>query len=160
MVNNFAKTRERDLNGKFIKPTLPSIFNKKEYRKQYFDLHKKEELKRIIEWGRNNKDKRKVAKDKWRAKNKPLTNFLTRMYNYRRKGAKGYATPKQVKELYDKYLGLCAYCNLNVANSLDHIVPLVRGGSNDIENLAPACISCNSSKGDKLLEEWEPNARS
>ena len=40
--------------------------------------------------------------------------------------------------------------------SIDHVVPLSRGGKHEIENLLPACRSCNSSKGAKLLEEWLP----
>lgn len=155
MVNSFAKTRARDRNGKFVKPTEPSKFNRNEYRKLYHALHREHNIKKATEWNRSHKERRKITKNKWRANNKELTNFLCRMYQYRRKGASGYATPKQVKELYDKYLGLCVYCNFNKASSLDHIIPLKKGGINNIENLAPACISCNSSKRDKLLSEWK-----
>lgn len=41
----------------------------------------------------------------------------------------------------------CAYCG-DVANEVDHIIPLVRGGSDDMENLVACCRSCNSSKKD------------
>ncbi len=49
--------------------------------------------------------------------------------------------------------GLCAYCE-KTGTTWDHIVPLTKGGSNLPENLAPACKSCNSSKGAKLLADW------
>lgn len=47
----------------------------------------------------------------------------------------------------------CSYCPAP-ATTVDHVVPLNRGGSHAEGNLAPACRSCNSSKGDKLLIEW------
>ncbi|WP_157839971.1 HNH endonuclease [Streptomyces megasporus] len=39
----------------------------------------------------------------------------------------------------------------------DHIVPLSRGGSNRLENIAISCQPCNSSKWAKIpYEEWTP----
>lgn len=32
----------------------------------------------------------------------------------------------------------------------DHIIPSSRGGSNDIENLQPMCITCNREKGNNI----------
>lgn len=50
----------------------------------------------------------------------------------------------------------CRYCGGEAdPPHIDHIVPLARGGSSDIENLTVACQRCNSSKKDKLLDEWE-----
>lgn len=48
----------------------------------------------------------------------------------------------------------CQYCGDVNDLTCDHITPLVRGGSNDLDNLTTACRSCNSSKGDKSLSEW------
>lgn len=39
----------------------------------------------------------------------------------------------------------CVYCG-NQADTIDHIVPFARGGSNHWTNLAPACRSCNCKK--------------
>lgn len=47
----------------------------------------------------------------------------------------------------------CAYCD-GPCESVDHVVPLSRGGTNHEGNLAPCCLHCNSSKCDLLLVEW------
>lgn len=59
----------------------------------------------------------------------------------------------QRAEVYYQYGPLCFYC-LEVSDQIDHIVPLAAGGTNDLENLVPACKSCNSSKQDKPLLVW------
>lgn len=48
----------------------------------------------------------------------------------------------------------CTYC-FNKADTIDHIIPLARGGSNNEGNLAPACRQCNSSKNLYLISEWK-----
>jgi hypothetical protein len=50
----------------------------------------------------------------------------------------------------------CRYCGQRGGRlECDHVVPLARGGSNDLDNLTTACMPCNRSKRDKLLSEWE-----
>jgi 5-methylcytosine-specific restriction enzyme A len=54
--------------------------------------------------------------------------------------------------------GRCYYCgSLTPATALtmDHIVPLSRGGKTTKGNVVPACKSCNSKKKNQLLMEWE-----
>lgn len=41
----------------------------------------------------------------------------------------------------------CAYCRGTGALSLDHVVPLSRGGATTLRNVVPACRTCNSRKG-------------
>lgn len=52
----------------------------------------------------------------------------------------------------------CAYCP-SPASTVDHVVPLLRGGTNHEGNLAPACRPCNSGKGALLLVEWRSGLR-
>ena len=48
---------------------------------------------------------------------------------------------------------VCAFCS-GLATTVDHVIPLFRGGSNFEGNLVPACRPCNISKGRWLLVEW------
>jgi 5-methylcytosine-specific restriction endonuclease McrA len=49
----------------------------------------------------------------------------------------------------------CEYCGSRDNLTMDHVIPLCRGGAHDILNIVPACHSCNSKKGSKLLSEWK-----
>lgn len=51
--------------------------------------------------------------------------------------------------------GLCAYCKSAKADTMDHVMPLSRGGQHDIGNILPACKACNFEKHTMTLEEWQ-----
>ncbi len=44
----------------------------------------------------------------------------------------------------------CAICGLPGTDSADHIVPVALGGDHSLDNLRPAHLSCNASRGGKL----------
>lgn len=45
----------------------------------------------------------------------------------------------------------------DVSLTMDHVIPLSRGGDHSIDNIVPSCFSCNASKGNKLLSEISNN---
>jgi 5-methylcytosine-specific restriction protein A len=58
--------------------------------------------------------------------------------------------------------GVCHYCGRRVgarALTLDHIVPLIRGGRSVRGNMVPACKDCNTKKQSLLAWEWEEYVR-
>lgn len=51
----------------------------------------------------------------------------------------------------------CVYCGDSgdsVVLECDHVIPVSKGVSHDLSNLATACFSCNKSKYAKTVEEW------
>ncbi|MCC7423608.1 MAG: HNH endonuclease, partial [Planctomycetaceae bacterium] len=52
----------------------------------------------------------------------------------------------------------CRYCGRRIvafgASTLDHIVPVSRGGDDIPSNLALCCSHCNFAKASRTLEEW------
>lgn len=60
--------------------------------------------------------------------------------------------------VYDKMHGHCAYCGIELQikdMQVDHIVPLYwYGGADEIENMYPACRSCNHYKSAYTLENF------
>jgi 5-methylcytosine-specific restriction enzyme A len=54
--------------------------------------------------------------------------------------------------------GECHYCSRKVAAAdltMDHLVPVVRGGRSNRGNVVPACKACNNRKKYLLPMEWE-----
>lgn len=51
--------------------------------------------------------------------------------------------------------GVCIYCGEHGRKlTMDHWVPVSRGGRTEVGNLIPCCKPCNSRKGNKSPEEW------
>jgi len=54
--------------------------------------------------------------------------------------------------------GRCHYCGRRVgqaALTMDHLVPLSRGGRSTKDNLVPCCKRCNTEKRARLSVEWQ-----
>lgn len=45
------------------------------------------------------------------------------------------------------YKNRCAYCGRKAKLTMDHVLPLSKGGGTIAHNIVPACLSCNSAKG-------------
>ncbi len=59
--------------------------------------------------------------------------------------------------------GRCHYCGCTFKPAeltMDHLVPIVRGGRSTQGNVVPACKDCNSKKKYLLPMEWEEYLRS
>jgi 5-methylcytosine-specific restriction endonuclease McrA len=66
----------------------------------------------------------------------------------RKRAAEGSHTVDELKALFQRQRGKCAYCGVSIRNGyhIDHVIPLARGGSNWIANIALACAKCNLTK--------------
>lgn len=51
------------------------------------------------------------------------------------------------RALCARYNHKCLACGLEKPLTIDHVIPLSKGGSNTIDNVQPLCASCNSIKG-------------
>lgn len=57
------------------------------------------------------------------------------------------------QSIFDAWAHRCAYCNAP-AESLDHVMPKARGGLTVRQNLVPACLHCNRTKGHREVFSW------
>lgn len=118
----------------------------------------KEYRKKQREWGRAwylaNKERQLAKSRAWRIAHKDQFHVYRNRNRAKRREAKGQATPEQIAARVAFYGSRCAYCN-GPYESIDHVVPLSRGGSNWPANLRPACKKCNFTKGTKRLLKWK-----
>ena len=55
--------------------------------------------------------------------------------------------------------GICHYCGARVGArelTMDHLVPIIRGGRSTRGNVVPACKVSNDAKKHQLVHEWRP----
>lgn len=90
---------------------------------------------------------RKINREKWLPK--------ARIWEHNRRArianATGTFTETEWLVVCDRFDFRCPACGLAVKLTQDHIIPLTKGGSNDISNIQPLCDSCNKKKGNRLI---------
>lgn len=57
--------------------------------------------------------------------------------------------------IFKRDRGICQYCGKKLKSKfhIDHIIPFIKGGSDEIDNFVLSCSKCNSRKKDKTPKE-------
>jgi 5-methylcytosine-specific restriction endonuclease McrA len=118
-------------------------------------------------WREKNKDKHRAYCRLWQIENAEAKRQHDKRYKdshpekqrqhkharrARERDAEGEFTASEWSALKEKYENRCALCGSEEKLTIDHIVPLAKGGSNYISNIQPLCGRCNRTKGTKT--EW------
>lgn len=125
---------------------------------------------RVKEWAKNNPDKRREQTRKIRSvpgsrkeegrrrylKNKDYFYEAVRKRRARKTGNGGSHTIKEWRELKEKYGNRCLCCGQIVPLTEDHIMPLSKGGTDNIDNIQPLCILCNHRKFTEFIDYRNP----
>jgi len=98
------------------------------------------------EWRRANPERMRANNAEWFANNRERAAVNGLRYRARKRGALGSHTVDEWHEKLELFAHLCAYCGEAKRLVREHRIPLIRGGSNSIDNIVPACWSCNSRK--------------
>ena len=137
LLCNPAKRREYRLN---YKANNPDAYQQS--RKQDYEKHRDTYIKRSGQWSKNNPDKKLHYGNVRRAM---------------KMGAGSVDCSNKIAELRKEKK--CHWCSGRITPknfTVDHVIPLIRGGLHAPENLVAACRSCNCSKNRRLPNEWKP----
>ena len=119
-----------------------SAYNKKNKKRL-------DEAKKL--WLLNNKERVAKTREKWIAANKEVRASYNHTRRAMREMSGGRLSRNIVKRLLLLQKGLCPCCRKPLGDKyhLDHIVPLVMGGSNTDDNVQLLRAECNLQKGRK-----------
>lgn len=99
------------------------------------------------------RDRERIQRKQWRWQHPDRERAQQNRRRTRETIAGGAFTAAEWKALVEHYDNKCLCCGRNdVHLTVDHIVPVSKGGTSNIENLQPLCHSCNSRKGNKTLD--------
>jgi 5-methylcytosine-specific restriction endonuclease McrA len=103
-------------------------------------------------WAEANPIRRAARIREWARSNPEYVAAKTSRRRAREFRAEGAHTASDLKAILARQNNCCVYCDADfaaVGKHLDHILPLILGGSNDPENLQYLCPPCNLAKGAK-----------
>lgn len=149
--------------------------NKLAYMRQYIAKNKEQENDRCRKWHEKNRQQANAKRiesyranrqyhilkvTEWRKNNPDLFSAIKKATKAARRArlasAKGIVKPQEIRDLFKKQNGKCAFCNACIKKGYhaDHIIPLSKYGENDILNIQLLCRKCNLSKGAKDPIKW------
>ncbi len=107
------------------------------------------------DWRKRNPEKTRDSYRKWASKNPGYLSANRQNRRSRMRNAVGSFTVGEWELLKLQYNFTCPSClkiEPIIKLSVDHIIPLSKGGSNNIENIQPLCRSCNCRKHVKIIK--------
>lgn len=102
-----------------------------------------------------NQDKVAEQRRKYHEKNPGMRRAINHRRRARLAACFGSHTPAEWNTLCEFYDHTCLCCGRRepeISLTADHVIPLTKGGSNDISNIQPLCQSCNSRKHVAIID--------
>lgn len=148
-----AKKRARWLeNREYNLKKLQEYHKENKEKEKLYRIENKEKLSLISRaWAALNSARRNDTLKKWRRANPDKVSVQKQ--NRRTREAGNVISNKEWEEVLEKYGNRCLCCGRSdVRITMDHVLPLSKGGTNTIDNVQPLCFSCNSRKSVKHID--------
>ncbi|HEB13609.1 MAG TPA: HNH endonuclease [candidate division CPR3 bacterium] len=100
----------------------------------------------------SHKEERRQYRENNRENIRQTQRIIVNRYRSRKNKLEASLTLEQWEAIKLAYKGKCAYCGKRIDElTQDHTIPVSLNGPYVASNIVPACLSCNSRKGNKLL---------
>lgn len=123
------------------------------YKRRWREANREKTRKHARDSYRRNRESARRRNLTWAAENPDKVREAQDRRKQREAAAPGFCTPEQWAGRLEVLGRRCFYCG-GPYETIDHTIPISRGGSKWPANLRPACFSCNASKGNKKPNEW------
>ena len=121
--------------------------------KEYYTKNKGKIFEQCKEYVEKNREKIIEYKAQWYFLNKKDCIARAKVSKSKRREQiyknGGRFTKKEWIDLCERFDNQCVCCGNEGDLSVDHIIPISKGGRNDISNIQPLCLHCNLTKGTK-----------
>ena len=132
--------------------------HRKEYRKKIYEENAEAYREYGRQYHRDNRENRLIYLKKWKANNPDKLKAQYQRKHIKRRARIGTIIERiNYDAIYERDKGLCQLCGDPVVRekmTLDHIIPLAKGGIHSQSNVQLAHRGCNSKKGTKSMEEF------
>jgi len=115
---------------------------------RYHEKYPEKQAARYIKYYAENKEKHKAGIYAWRANNIEAARIIVHNYRARKRANSGTLSKGLAEKLYKLQRGKCACCKQPLGDDyhMDHIMPIVRGGTNTDGNIQLLRAQCNMQK--------------
>lgn len=125
---------------------------KKHYDQNFYRSRREQVLEQSHRYYHEHREHCLERQKGWVARNRKKRDEIFLRYRAKKANAKGSYTIDEWIALCAKYGNRCLRCGLGFQLHADHVIPLSKGGTNDIGNIQPLCRSCNSHKHTKSTD--------
>jgi len=120
----------------------------------YYAAHRDELRARSRAYYAKTRDRNLAANRAWRAARPGIESVYQARRRARMAGGGGSHTVAERREKFALLGNVCIYCGEAKPLTVDHNIPIVRGGDDNIANILPACKPCNSRKHSMTAREF------
>ena len=110
---------------------------------------------RLIKYLENNRETCRARCRDYQKNNPEVFKAKNQKHRTAKTQAGGSFTAQEWIDLCKCYGNKCLRCNRRRKLTADHVIPVSKGGTSNIDNIQPLCGPCNSSKGAKSTDYRE-----